>query len=580
MKKILIIEDEAQVRDNLQQILELEGFAVLAAENGLLGVEIAKKLHPDLIICDIMMPELDGYGVLSTLQQDPVASIIPLIFLSAKAHRADLRYGMELGADDYLTKPFTPTELIRAIQSRLKRQSHITQSYTQQIQQAEKGIDYLIHYDTVTQLPNQLALEEQFQKLQPQADQQALTIPLLLIRLDQFNRVNDCFGHTLGESLIKIVSDRLKVHLSNCNQHSLLAHLRADQFALLLNPTGCHQEAVAIAERILDWLTPPFELNGHRILVTGSIGIAFYGRDDCSLNKLITKAEVALGQAKQQGGNCYCRYQTEMQIIPSERLLMETSLWQALERSELQVYYQPQVDLRTGKITSAEALVRWHHPEQGPISPARFIPWAEETGLIIPIGEWVLQTACTQVRLWQKRKLPSIQIAVNLSARQFSQPGLSQRVTRLLAETGLDPHFLDLELTESTLMSNINQAIVILQELKKSGIQISIDDFGIGYSSLGYLQKLPFNTIKIDQCFVRNIDINPQNAAITQAIIQMAHSLRLKVIAEGVETETELAFLQHQNCDAIQGYLFSRPLPVQQFEELLIADRRLCLTAV
>lgn len=569
MSKILIIEDEEQVRENIQQILELEGFTVLAAENGLIGVELAKKNCPDLIICDIVMPELDGYAVLAELQMDAATNTIPVIFLSAKADRTDLRLGMELGADDYLTKPFTPPELIKAIAIRLKKRSYITQRYLQQIQIAEKDLDYLTHYDSLTHLPNQLALQEQFHRIQPQADHQATLIPLLLVGLDQFNRINDSFGHAFGDTLIRAVGDRLQSHLQTLCGRNTLAHLRTDQFMLLLNPTLHPQETSRIAQTLINELSQPFELNGHKVLITSSVGIAFYPIDGHEITDLITDAEIAMGQAKQRGGNSHQRYTSAMQVVPSERLFLETCLWQAVEQSEFQVYYQPQLDLRNGTITSAEALVRWPHPERGLISPARFIPLAEETGLIVPLGEWVLRTACAQARAWQMTDLQPIRLAVNLSAQQFSQPNLSQRIAKILAETDLAPQFLDLELTESTLMRDMDGAIATLKALREANIRIAIDDFGIGYSSLGYLQRFPLNTIKIDQCFVRNIDSNPGNAAITQAIVQMAHSLNLKVIAEGVETEPELAILQQQGCDAVQGYLVSHPLSAQAFEQWL-----------
>lgn len=567
MQKILVIEDEAEVRDNIQQILELENFIVIPAENGHMGIQLTKVHAPDLIICDIMMPDIDGYGVLEVLQQDANTRTIPLIFLTAKADRSAMRHGIELGADDYLTKPFTPSELVKAIAIRLQKRSTITQHYIQQIQQAEAGLDYLIHYDHLTQLANKKLLEERFEQMRAQAKQVQI-ISLIAICLDQFNRLSDTFGHTFGDSLIKAIAERLQANFTNLESVNTLAHLRTDQFVLLLQPISQEQKAREIAEVILHILSEPLSLNGHSIFITGSIGITFAYNSHIHIDSLITQAEMAMGQAKREGGNRSHSYTPKLQVVPSELLSLESSLRQALAQNEFQVYYQPQVDLQTRQIVGAEALVRWQHPELGFIHPSRFIPLAEETGLIIPLGEWVLRMACKQAQAWQQVKL-GLQVAVNLSARQFSQSDLSQKIVRILGETGLDPILLDLELTESALMQDVKTAGDTLKTLRALGIQLSIDDFGTGYSSLSYLQQFPFNVIKIDQCFVHNIDSNLGNAAITKAIIEMAHSLNFRVIAEGVETEAELAFLQQSDCDAFQGYLFSRPLHAQSFTKLL-----------
>jgi len=401
MKKILVIEDEQIIRENILKLLKAEGFDVTGAENGAQGLNAAVSNLPDVILCDVMMPELDGYGVLVALRSNPVTATVPFVFLTGKADRSEMRQGMELGADDYLTKPFTKAELVGAISSRLKKQE-------------------------------------------------------------------------------------------------------------------------AVAEQYNTWRSPSSEF--------------------------IQDATDKLEQIK-------------------------TSLRDALEREEFQVYYQPQVNIHTGKIMSAEALVRWLHPEKGLISPAEFIPSAEATGFIVQLGEWVLQTACRQMQVWENAGFSGLRVAVNLSPRQFHQPDLSSRVAQILAETGLEPRSLELELTESLMVEDAESAIATLQQLKKLGVSISIDDFGTGYSSLSYLAQYPFDTLKIDRCFISKITDGCTNAAIVKAIIEMAHSLCLKVIAEGVETEAEEDFLWRYKCDAMQGYLFSPPLPAADFEQLLVAGK-------
>ena len=574
MNKILVIEDEQFVRENILELLDAEGFEVIGAENGRVGVDLAKVMLPDLILCDVMMPELDGYGVLTSLRQESVTASVPFIFLTAKVAKADFRQGMELGADDYLTKPFTRAELLGAIASRLKKRAAVQERHNTELKEAKEQLNYLIHNDSLTNLPNRLSLRERFKQVQPtdSSDEQLITV--LSVGLDRFNQINDNLGHAVGDLLIKAVADRLTACVETGD---IVARLNADQFAIILPKSQQKKEVGNIAQTILKNLSQIFTLPGQEVFITASIGIAVYPRDGIEIEQLLRNANTAMAKAKQQGGDQYEFYTAAYNIGSSERLALQTTLRHALEREELLVYYQPQVDLKTGQIIGAEALVRWQNPDRGLVSPDKFIPIAEETGLIIPIGEWVLHTACKQTKLWQTAGFPSLRVAVNLSSRQFSQIDLRKQLVQILMETGLDPKNIELELTESMLVQNTEVAIRRLNALKSLGVQIAIDDFGTGYSSLSYLQQFPFDILKIDRCFIRNITDNPNNAAITKAIIEMAKSLNLKLIAEGVETESELSFVCQQKCDTMQGYLFSRPLPAQEFEQLLTTGKRLPL---
>ncbi len=413
MLKILVIEDDELIRETLVQLLESHSYRVIVAENGRFGVQMALSEIPDLILCDVQMPEIDGYDVLRTLRQNSLAATIPFIFLTAQSDKTDFRRGMELGADDYLTKPFTKAELLGAISSRVSKRQTITQPLTLALHQAEA-------------------------------------------------RLKD------------LVNDSTKV----------------------------------------------------------------------------------------------C-------VLPPEKLALEALLRRALAQGEFQVYYQPQVNIATGQVIGAEALVRWQNPDRGIISPAEFIPLAEETGLIIQIGEWVLLCACAQAASWLAAGFSPFTISVNLSARQLSDPELKARIVQILETTGLEPANLELEMTESALVENATVAGTTLNELKALGIRIAIDDFGTGYATLGYLKQYAFDSLKIDRIFVRNANEDAQNAAITTAVILLGHSLNMTVIAEGVETEAELAFLKQHNCDIIQGYLFSSPEPAQIIESMLVAEQRL-----
>jgi len=573
MNKILVIEDERAIRINLLKLLSVEGFQAIGAENGIRGVELAQTHQPDLIICDILMPELDGYGVLKALQQDPMTATIPFIFLTAKADRADWRQAMNMGADDYLTKPFSRGELLEAIASRLQKHENLTQKHTLQLKQAQDQLNHLLHYNHLTNLPNRLVLQEQFN--QQLAQKHKLPqIPILSIGLEELHRINSTLGDASGDLLLQAVAERLQECVGT---QDIVAHLGAAQFAILLRTTHHRLEVAETAQTLLDAFSTPFLVDVHEIVLTAKIGIAFYGPDGRDLDTLIKQASTAREDARKPGKTPYQFYIASIGAKSEEALLLELELHQALEREEFQLYYQPKVNPRTGRIQGAEALVRWYNPTRGSVSPGEFVPMAEKTGFIVPLGEWVLKTACAQAKVWQDANFSPFRIAVNLSGHQFNQPNLSGLVIDTLKETGLDPSYLELEITESALMCNPEGAIETLGELKAIGIQISIDDFGTGYSSLSYLRQFPFDTLKLDRSFVSEVTKDEKDAAITTAILQMARSLNLKIVAEGVETASQLAFLRSHECDEIQGYLFSPPLSAQNFEELLRSDKSLPL---
>ncbi|MBD2343068.1 EAL domain-containing response regulator [Anabaena subtropica] len=401
MIKILVIEDEESVRENILDLLQAEDFNTVSAANGRIGIDLALAEFPDLILCDMMMPEVDGYGVLSALRQEPLTATIPFIFLTAKSAKADFRQGMDMGADDYLTKPFTRAELLSAVMNRLERQATLKK--------------YLIN-----------------------------------------------------QTGIKISSPKMQL----------------------------------------------LEMSLHKVI-------------------------------KQQ------KFQ------------------------EFEVQYQPIVDITSGKIVAAESLLRWHSPELGFVSPSEFIPLAESTSLIVPIGQWVVASVCQQIKNWHDSGVDYLTISVNLSAMEFNRPDLIQKITEALKTNNLAPHYLELELTESMIMQDLNSAIFTMNELQSLGVRIAIDDFGTGYSSLIYLKNLPVNTLKIDRYFIHNVAKDKQKSAITKALIEMAHNMNMQVVAEGVETESELYFLKQNKCDAMQGFLFSRPLPAIEFENFLWTNKHL-----
>lgn len=564
MPKILLIEDDKLVRISLSELLISEGLQVYTAENGLKGIKVALENQPDLIICDVIMPELDGYGVLKELRKHRPTTNIPFIFLTGLASREDQRLGMNLGADDYLLKPYTLKEVLAAINTRLSKQASVIQHYVTELKEAEDRLNSLLFYDNVTRLPNRALLGRRFNWISEVAGIRA-SITLLSISIDRLNRINESLGFILGDSLLRLIGSRLQCLITD---HDTIARIQGGQFAILL-PTSDKQEAINLAKTIIEKLAEPFILEGHEIFVTGSIGVAFSPKDGIDLDTLLKNADVALNYVQERGGNFSHFYSAEMSNKFIEQVTLQANLRQALQRDEFRVYYQPQVNLSNGQIVGVEALIRWEHPERGLILPGEFIPVAEETNLIGPMGEWVLATACAHAKSWQDKGLANLRVAVNLSGRQFTEQTLKERVIQILQTTGLSPANLELELTESILLRDMEAAISTLSELKALGIHIAIDDFGTGYSSLSQLRHLPFDTLKVDRTFVKNVTEKSETAAITTAIIQMAHSLNLAVIAEGVETIEELNFLRRNNCDEIQGYIVSRPLPAHEFLEFL-----------
>jgi len=416
----------------------------------------------------------------------------------------------------------------------------------------------LASYDPLTQLPNRLLLESLLKQAIARSRRSGQKIALLLLDLDHFKRINDTLGHGPGDALLQAVAGRLA---SCLRAGDTLGRLGGDEFVVLLEGWRRNEQVARVARKLQEALTPGLKLDEQEVFVTVSIGISLFPKDGEDGQTLLKNADIALYRAKARGRNEFCFYTAEMTARAIEQLAMENDLRRSLERGELELYYQPQLDLLHQRTLGVEALLRWRHPKYGLVGPADFVPLAEESGLIIPIGEWVLRTACAQAKAWQEQGLPPLRMAVNLSVAQFEQPDFTRLVARILSDTGLQPDCLELEITESLLMKDVATAVTVLRTLKEMGVKLAIDDFGTGYSSLNYLKRLPIDRLKIDRSFVHDISIDPDDAAIARAVIAMAHSLNLRVVAEGVETNAQLTFLRSRDCDEMQGYYFSRPLP-------------------
>ena len=492
-------------------------------------------------------------------------------------------------AENHIT---TPMGLYRVIQTqtsscagpdgKVSRLYGTLQDITER-KSAEERMHYLAMYDALTGLPNRQLFHEQLELAVARAQRANSTMAVMFIDLDRFKRINDTLGHATGDMLLKEVASRLGgcVRASDyvARERSMpamsggpVARLAGDEFTVTLDALRNPQDAGRVAQRILNEMARPFVLNGEEVVVTSSVGIAIYPQDGEQAGILLKNADAAMYQAKQLGKNTYQFFAGEMNSAAVERLKMEGELRHALDRNELLLHYQPKVDVQTGRITGVEALMRWQHPERGLVPPGVFIPVAEETGLIVAMGEWVLEEACRQKQQWREAGLPAIDMAINLASPSFRKPDLVERVAATLQQHGVPPAELCLEATESILMRDADVTMATLNRLRDLGVKLSVDDFGTGYSSLSYLRRFPINQLKIDRSFVNEVTENPDDAAIIAAIASLAHTLKLEVVAEGVETAEQMSRLAEQGCRMMQGFFFSRPLPAAQMTRLLSDD--------
>jgi diguanylate cyclase (GGDEF)-like protein len=573
--RILIVDDETQIREILHELLGEEHTCVEAA-SAEESLELLRREQFDLILSDIMMGGMSGLEMIVQVRQLAPETVV--IMISGERTINNAIEAMRAGAFDYVTKPFELPQVKIAVRRALdyyalrEAKRRYEADLEELVEQRTAELDHVSLHDAITGLPNRALFEDYLSKALASAQSGQQPLALIFFDLDRFKRINDTLGYRTGDRILRQVADRLR----DCaGEGDVVARIGGDEFARFAPRMSSPEDAVGIAQRIHGALKTPFEIDDQELFITASIGISLYPGDGEDAQTLLKNATAALYRSQQQAGDNYQFYTADMNDKALRRLTLENRLRRAVEREELTVYYQPKIDIATKRIVGMEALLRWHAPELGMVSPAEFIPIAENSGLIIPIGEWILRAACAQNKLWQDGGLARLRVAVNLSARQFQQPNLTAVIARILDETKLDSRYLELELTESSIMQSADSAMRTLGELKEMGIEISIDDFGTGYSSLGYLKRLPIDTLKIDQSFVREMITEPQSAAIVQTIIALAHNLGQKVVAEGVETEEQLRLLHQLGCDQAQGYLFSKPLRTEAFERLVIEEQSL-----
>jgi len=555
---LLYVDDDEAVRHYISFVIKnkFPQMIIIMAENGRNGLELFIEHKPDIVLTDILMPDIDGISMSREIKA--INKGAHIIALTAASNVSYLMDAIEIGISHYVLKPLKIAKLVAAIDDCLDNIS-----LEKQLSAQNQYIRHMAYHDILTGLPNRELLNEliQFTIAQAQRHNESNNLAVLFLDLDRFKVINDTLGHAIGDQVLQAVATRLK---ECCRRdQDIVARWSGDEFIVLLPELDTPQEAVRVAQKIIDSFGKAFVLPDHELFVSTSVGICIYPEDGDNADKLIRNADMAMYRAKEHGSNHYHLYNSSMNDQAALRLAMESNLRYALERQEFSLQYQPKVNVKTGRVVSFEALVRWNNHELGQVETKKFIAVAEETGLIVPLGEWILRSACSQNRAWQDAGHPPLRVAVNFSPRQFHSLRLAEMVENVLAETNLEPCWLEIEVTEGVMLKNLESTIITLRRLSSLGVHISIDDFGTGYSSLSYIKKLPINTLKIDKSFVNDITTNSDDAAIATAVINLAQILKLNVVAEGVEHEAQAVLLNSLKCTEMQGFFFSKPLSVE-----------------
>lgn len=560
---LLVVDD---VPENIHELLEaLRGeFRITVASDGARALEMVQgATPPDLVLLDVVMPGMDGYDVCRRIKALPGGERIPVIFVTVVDAMQEKVRGFEVGAADYITKPFDIDEVRARVRvhvelARLRRLlEDMVAQRTAMLQVSEEKYRILTHRDPLTGLPNRVLFAELLAHSVQQAEHAGARFALLCLDLDKFAAINETLGHGLGDRLLVQVAQRLQGLLPD---RDAIARVGSDEFNVILDHGAGAQGADLTAQHMIDALAAPFALEGQPIYVSASIGIALYPEDGTTAEALQSKADAALHQAKLDGRGGLRFFSPEIMQRAKERLSLEAEMRRALQHGEFCLHYQPQLRLGEQKVVGLEALVRWQHPQRGLLAPGMFIALAEESGLIVALGEWVLDEAARQIRAWLDAGLAPGCVAVNISALQFGAGDFVATVERALARHGVAPRHLELEITESCLMANRDQAATALEALRERGVRLSIDDFGTGYSSMSYLQQFRVHKLKIDMSFVRELEASASSQSIVTAIIALGHSLQFDIVAEGVETPQQLEHLRRLGCDMVQGYLIGRPV--------------------
>jgi len=600
--RILIVDDISENRTILTRRFERRGFEIVEAEGGLAAIELIDKQSFDLVLLDVMMPGIDGIETLRRIRSRKSASMLPVIMVTAKSESDNIVDALELGANDYVTKPVdfavalarvntqisrrraeqevaaaneelrkANEDLERRVEERTRRLIDANQRLKVEIadrQESQARSQYLAYHDSLTGLGNRLLFKEQLEEALKDLSVTPHPLAVLFLDLDGFKAINDTLGHSIGDLLLKSIAIKLRDLLPRTDR---IARLGGDEFAILQISASQPASSIALAEKIIEIVGHPCSIEGHDVTVGASVGIAVAHPGEMNAEGFLKSADLAMYSAKSDGRGTYRMFDPAMDAVVQTRRMLERDMRTALAQDGFRLFYQPLVNLQTKKVTTFEALMRWEHPERGNIRPSEFIPVAEEMGLIVQLGEWALREACAEAVGWPD----GICVSVNLSPLQFAKGNLVSTVMSALASSGLPASRLELEITESILLEKSERNLAILNQLREFGVRISMDDFGTGYSSIGYLRSFPFDKIKIDQSFVRDLLVDEGSLAIVRAIAGLGVSFGMTTTAEGVETEEQMRRLNLEGCIEVQGYLFSKPVPANEIIKLLgsLAER-------
>jgi len=602
--RLLIVDDISDNRTILTRRFQRRGFDVVEAECGLTAIELIDKESFDLVLLDVMMPGMDGIETLKRIRSQNSASELPVIMVTAKSESTNIVDALELGANDYVTKPVDFAVALARVNTQISRKRAVERVAlaNEELRKVNEGLErrveertsrlidanqrlkveiadreesqarsqYLAYHDSLTGLGNRLLFKEQLEEALRDVSVASHPLAVLFLDLDGFKAVNDTLGHSIGDLLLKSVATKLRDILPRTDR---IARLGGDEFAILQISATQPGSSIALAEKIIEVVGQPNSIDGHDVTVGASVGIAVARPGDINTENFLKSADLAMYSAKSDGRGTYRMFDPEMDAIVQARRLLERDMRTALAQDGFRLFYQPLVNLQTKKVTAFEALMRWQHPERGMVPPSDFIPVAEEMGLIVQLGEWALRQACAEATEWPD----GVCVSVNLSPLQFSKGNLVSSVMSALASAGLPASRLELEITESVLLEKSERNITILNQLRDLGVRISMDDFGTGYSSIGYLRSFPFDKIKIDQSFVRDLLVDEGSLAIVRAIAGLGVSFGMITTAEGVETEEQMRCLNLEGCIEVQGYLYSRPVPADEIAGVLASlnNRRL-----
>ena len=551
---VVLADDDPSIRLMVRHVLESENYEIVEAEDGLDAIKAVEKQHPALVLLDAVMPGLDGFTTCQQLKERGHVDV-PVIMLTGLDDDASVERAYEVGAIDYITKPIKWAVLKHRVRSIVKSVM------------AERKVQRLEYRDTLTQLPNRLLFVDRLEQAIVRAERHRESIALMVVDIDDFKLVNDSFGHEAGDKLIKAVGDLLSKSMRRADT---VARLGGDEFAIVIENIGGEDDAISIADNVTTILKHNVRLDNQETFTSASVGIAMFPDDGADASTLLKNADTAMFRAKEQGRRCFQFYKAEMSVNAMERLELENSIRLALENNELVIHYQPTIDIHNNEISGVEALLRWQHPEKGMINPNDFLPVAIESGLIVPIGEWVIKTVCHQLRVWKDAGMENQNISINLTAKQFKDQDLVTVFKMAMDEHKIEASELTIEVTEKTLISSEGEIEEALVKLHDMGMTISVDDFGIGFASLTNLKDLPIDVVKIDDVFIAGVPDNEQDVAVVTAIAGLTRGLKLKLLAEGIENERQLNTLKGLGCQYAQGFYWSKALPADQYEQFYL----------